>query len=178
MGVTRRGVLIGAGVLGGLAALYTFVPRNFDAPLGPGEDEIAFDAWIKIARDGVVTIAVPQLEMGQGVTTLIPQIIAMELGADWRQIAVEPAPVAAAYPNIPLAKQWASLWDPLAAGLSDTTDDMLAEREVVDAIGRRRVHDARAVLGAHKIGRHHSERIFGIDVEIVEQALVARADEL
>ena len=34
------------------------------------------DAWLKIARDGVVTVAVPQLEMGQGVTTILPQIVA------------------------------------------------------------------------------------------------------
>ena len=39
-----------------------------------------------------VTVAVPQLEMGQGITTLLPQIVAVELGADWRQVAVEPAP--------------------------------------------------------------------------------------
>src|SRR3546814_17184053 len=31
--------------------------------------------------------------MGQGVTTLLPQIIADELGADWRTVAVETAPI-------------------------------------------------------------------------------------
>jgi isoquinoline 1-oxidoreductase beta subunit len=31
----------------------------------------------------------------------------MELGADWRQIAVEPAPVSAHYANVPLAARWA-----------------------------------------------------------------------
>lgn len=128
MKVTRRGLVTGAAAGGGLLVAWWFLPRNYGNPLEPAAGEHVFDAWIKIANDGVVSVAVPQLEMGQGVTTVLPQVIAQELGADWRQIAVEPAPVAAAYPNIPLAKQWAELWDPLAAGLLDTTDDMLAER--------------------------------------------------
>lgn len=104
------------------------MPRSYPNPLDPARGEHLFDAWMKIAEDGVVTVAVPQVEMGQGITTLLPQIIAQELGADWRQIAVEPAPVAAAYPNIPLARRWAELWEPLATGLSEQSDAMLAER--------------------------------------------------
>jgi isoquinoline 1-oxidoreductase beta subunit len=112
MAITRRGVLIGALVGGGLAIGYALRPHRYPVPLSPGRDEIAFDAWIKIARDGVVTVAVPQLEMGQGITTLIPQIVAVELGADWRQVAVEPAPASPLYANLPLASRWAPLWMP------------------------------------------------------------------
>ena len=101
--VSRRGVLAGAAAGGGLVVAYLLLPQRFDAPLKPGEGEAGFNAWIKIATDGVITVAVPQCEMGQGVTTLIPQLAAMELGADWRQIAVEPAPPAGAYPNLALA---------------------------------------------------------------------------
>ena len=61
----------------------------------------------------VVTVAVPQIEMGQGITTLLPQIVAMELGADWRQIAVEPGPISGVYANVPLAARWAPLRRPL-----------------------------------------------------------------
>ena len=92
MKISRRGVLAGAAAGGGLAIAYVLLPQRFDAPLAPAEGEVGFNAWLKIATDGVVTVAVPQCEMGQGVTTLIPQLAAMELGADWRQIAVEPAP--------------------------------------------------------------------------------------
>ncbi|WP_184243567.1 molybdopterin cofactor-binding domain-containing protein [Novosphingobium chloroacetimidivorans] len=87
-------------------------PRRYALPLTPGKDEVAFDAWIKLAADGVVTVAVPQVEMGQGVTTLIPQVAAQELGADWRQVAVEPAPISPLYANVPLAAQWAELTMP------------------------------------------------------------------
>jgi isoquinoline 1-oxidoreductase beta subunit len=112
MRLSRRGVLIGAGVTGGLIAAWALSPRSFAPPLQAGEGEVAFDAWLKIGKDGVVSVAVPDLEMGQGITTLIPQIVAYELGADWRQIAVEPAPISGAYGNAPLAAHWAPLWIP------------------------------------------------------------------
>src|SRR5690606_34229118 len=128
MRVSRRGILIGAAVGGGLLVAWTLRPRNFPDPLAPGRGEYGFGAWLKIAQDGVITVAVPQLEMGQGVTTILPQIVAVELGADWRQIAVEPAPVSGAYANVPLAAQWAPLWMPFAPGLAGDPDDLLAKR--------------------------------------------------
>lgn len=128
MQVTRRGILAGAAAGGGLLVAWWLMPRSYASPLVAARDEYVFGAWLKIAGDGVVTVAVPQLEMGQGITTLLPQIVAYELGADWRQIAVEPAPVSGAYGNVPLAQKWIALWDPVTAGLSDRTDRMMAER--------------------------------------------------
>lgn len=128
MSVSRRGVLAGAAAGGGLLVAWWLMPRSYHSPLVAARGEHIFGAWIKIAVDGVVTVAVPQLEMGQGITTLLPQIVAHELGADWRQIAVEPAPVSGAYGNVPLAKKWIALWDPVAAGLSTSVDALMAER--------------------------------------------------
>ena len=128
MDITRRGLLIGAAAGGGLLIAYGLRSHHYAAPLAPGKGEVAFDAWIKLASDGVVTVAVPQLEMGQGVTTLLPQIVAMEMGADWRQVAVEPAPISGAYANVPLAARWAPLWMPLAPGLAEAPDAWLARR--------------------------------------------------
>lgn len=128
MQVSRRGLLAGAAAGGGLLVAWWLMPRSYRAPLVAARGEHVFGAYLKIAADGVVTVAVPQLEMGQGITTLLPQIIAYELGADWRQIAVEPAPVSGAYANVPLAKKWIALWGPLASGLSQSADDLMAER--------------------------------------------------
>ncbi|ROT96556.1 xanthine dehydrogenase family protein molybdopterin-binding subunit [Altererythrobacter sp. FM1] len=128
MRLSRRGLLAGAAVGGGLVVAWSLWPREFDTPLSPGRGEWAFGAWLKIAHDGVVTVAVPQLEMGQGITTLLPQLVAAELGADWRQIAVEPAPVSGAYANVPLAAKWAPLWMPMLPGLADGPDALLALR--------------------------------------------------
>ncbi|MFZ9395018.1 MAG: molybdopterin cofactor-binding domain-containing protein [Erythrobacter sp.] len=132
MAITRRGLLTGAAIGGGLLVAWTLYPRHFPNPIEPREGEEVFDAWLKIASDGVVTVAVPQLEMGQGVTTLLPQIVAAELGADWRQVAVEPAPVSAQYANVPLAARWAPLWMPLAPGLANAPDAFLARRFAED----------------------------------------------
>lgn len=128
MALTRRGILAGAAAGGGLLVAWWLMPRSYSTPLVAAKGEHIFGAWLKIANDGVVTVAVPQLEMGQGITTLLPQIVAYELGADWRQIAVEPAPVSGAYGNVPLARKWIALWDPSFAGLSDRTDAMMAAR--------------------------------------------------
>ncbi|MEE4152788.1 MAG: molybdopterin cofactor-binding domain-containing protein [Erythrobacter sp.] len=126
--ISRRGLAAGAAVGGGLLVAWWFLPRVYPNPLVPASGESAFDAWIKIGEDSVVTVAVPQLEMGQGITTLLPQVVAIELGADWRQIAVEPAPISGAYPNMPLARRWSALIDPWVSGVSEEFDDALAER--------------------------------------------------
>ncbi|MCX7865153.1 MAG: molybdopterin-dependent oxidoreductase, partial [Novosphingobium sp.] len=132
MRFTRRGLLIGSLATGGLAIGYLLRPRAFPLPLQAGPGEAAFNAWIKIAGDGVISVAVPQLEMGQGITTLLPQIVAEELGADWRQIAVEPAPVSAHYANLPLAARWAELWMPALAGLAGEAESPVTRRWAED----------------------------------------------
>lgn len=108
--LTRRQTIAGAAIGGGLAVAWWLWPRHYSSPLSPGPNERDFGGWITIGRDGVVTVEVPQLEMGQGVTTVLAQIVATELGADWRQVAVEPAPPGGLYANIPLAAKWSVLW--------------------------------------------------------------------
>ncbi|MXO75142.1 molybdopterin-dependent oxidoreductase [Altererythrobacter aerius] len=128
MDVSRRGLLAGAAIGGGLLVAWGLWPREYGVPLTPGRGEWAYSAWLKLGRDGVLTVAVPQLEMGQGVATLIPQIVAAEMGADWRQVAVEPAPVSGAYANLSLAAKWAPLWMPFAPALADDPRKTIARR--------------------------------------------------
>ncbi|MEQ8772616.1 MAG: xanthine dehydrogenase family protein molybdopterin-binding subunit, partial [Erythrobacter sp.] len=85
MNLSRRGILAGAAAGGGLIVAWWLLPRSHYNPLTPGEGEHVFGAWLRIGADSVVTVAVPQLEMGQGVTTVLAQLVAVELGADWRQ---------------------------------------------------------------------------------------------
>ena len=60
-------------------------------------EEAIFNSWVRIARDGTVTVIVGQSEMGQGIMTSIPMIIADELEAEWSKVRVEQAPAYSAY---------------------------------------------------------------------------------
>lgn len=130
--VSRRHVLIGGAVGGGLLVGWGLLPRHYPLPMAPGPGEYAFDAWLRIGQDGTVTVAIPQLEMGQGVMSILAQIVAVELGADWRQVAVEMAPVSAIWANLPLAAQWAPLWMPATARLAGGRDSWLVRRWAED----------------------------------------------
>lgn len=55
------------------------------------------NAFIRIAPDNNITIVVNKSEMGQGVYTSLPMLIAEELECDWSLIRIESAPVAAVY---------------------------------------------------------------------------------
>ena len=104
-GPTRRQLLIGGGAGVGLLVAWKFWPRSYAPNLRAREGETVYNAWLKIGRDGHVSVAVPQAELGQGVYSALPQILADELGADWRTVAVEPAPLSPLYANTFLATQ-------------------------------------------------------------------------
>ena len=106
-GLNRRKFLIGGGALGGLVVAWALWPRSYTPNVAATNNEQIFGAFLKISEDGQVTVVVPQSEMGQGVYTVLPQILADELGADWRTVAVEPAPINPLYSNRLLAEQWA-----------------------------------------------------------------------
>ena len=50
------------------------------------------NAFIRIDRQGTVTLVMPQVEMGQGVYTSVAMILADELDASWDRVRLEPAP--------------------------------------------------------------------------------------
>jgi len=55
------------------------------------------NAFIRITMDGSVTLTIPKSEMGQGVYTALPMLIAEELECSWESITVEPSPAAPEY---------------------------------------------------------------------------------
>ncbi|WP_085810042.1 xanthine dehydrogenase family protein molybdopterin-binding subunit [Sphingomonas sp. TZW2008] len=100
--ISRRSLLVTGGAGVGLALAWAVWPRDYAVDLAPTAGETQFGAWLKIAESGQITVAVPQAEHGQGVWTVLPQILADELGADWRTIGVEAALPSPLYAN-PLA---------------------------------------------------------------------------
>jgi len=80
------------GMTAGAVFLYGFhVPRS-GASEAPQAAPFAPNAFIRIDDKGVVTLIIPQVEMGQGVYTSLSQIVAEELDADWNRVRVEHAP--------------------------------------------------------------------------------------
>jgi len=97
--INRRSLLIGGGVGAGLLLAWGVWPRNYQPNLNTSPGETIFNAFLKINEDGQIVVPVAQAEMGQGVYTSLPQILADELGADWRTVSVEPAPINPLYAN-------------------------------------------------------------------------------
>ncbi|WP_298336588.1 molybdopterin cofactor-binding domain-containing protein [uncultured Erythrobacter sp.] len=99
---SRRG-FIGAGVLagGGLLIGIGVRPGNPIGALAPkvtsGPGEQLVNSWVKIDTDNIVTAIVPHCEMGQGAHSVLAQMLADELDADWENVRVMQAPADGSY---------------------------------------------------------------------------------
>lgn len=68
---------------------------------GPGAvARTDLNAWLRIGSDDSITVLVDRSEMGQGVYTALPMLLAEELDVDLERIQVIAAPVGAAYVNV------------------------------------------------------------------------------
>jgi isoquinoline 1-oxidoreductase beta subunit len=104
--ISRRNLLIGGGVGLGLVVGFALWPRRYAAGLNTAPGEHVMNGFVKVGEDGHVTIVVPQVELGHGVFTAHAQIVADELGADWRTVAVEAASAGPLYSNGLLMREW------------------------------------------------------------------------
>src|ERR1035441_152582 len=90
MRLNRRSFLQMSALTGGGLAL-----GFFDSPFLPAQGMARMDllpsAFIKIAADGTITVMARAPEIGQGVKTMLPMMIAEELDADWSKVRVEQA---------------------------------------------------------------------------------------
>ncbi|MGH7689414.1 MAG: molybdopterin cofactor-binding domain-containing protein, partial [Gemmatimonadaceae bacterium] len=92
----KGSAVVGAGLLIGFSFTATGCEPTTITPAGP---PVPLDAWIRVGTDDSITLMVDRSEMGQGVATALPMLLAEELEADWTKVAIEFAPAAQVYYN-------------------------------------------------------------------------------
>lgn len=108
--IDRRSFLKATIVAGGALVIGATLPfrsraeERFNLPVDPAAD-FKPNAFIRIAPDGKVTVTVGQAEMGQGVLTSLPMIVADELEVDWKDVTYEHGPPGKEFINPALGGQ-------------------------------------------------------------------------
>jgi len=102
-------------LLGGLAASGALVvgwglapPRQRlrgASPLAVEAGAVALNGWVAIARDGTVSVVVPRSEMGQGVNTALPMLLAEELDAPLANVRISQAPIDKIFGNLTVLRE-------------------------------------------------------------------------
>jgi isoquinoline 1-oxidoreductase subunit beta len=102
----KRRTLILSGLAGAGVLLVGWGVMPARSRLGKGDlllpqtGEVALNGWIKIAQDGSVLMAMPRSEMGQGVHTALPMLVAEELDVPLSQVRIVQAGMDAIYGNV------------------------------------------------------------------------------
>ncbi len=104
MTTTRREFLKTTALLSGGLTLGVILSTQVDEVQAAGTIHTP-NAWVHIADDNTITLLSARSEMGQGVYTAMPMLIAEELNVDIRKIKVEIAPVGAVYTNALMGAQ-------------------------------------------------------------------------
>jgi len=97
IGNSRRDFLKTGGAVAGGLIISFYLPGNVRGAATAAGGSFAPNAFIRITPDDTVTLVMHKAEMGQGIYTSLPMLIAEELEVDLEQIQVEFAPVDPAY---------------------------------------------------------------------------------
>src|SRR5262245_8677661 len=99
--LTRRAFLTTAVAAGGGLLIGRLLQSELLATTATTQSatDVPMNAWIRISPDDVVTLISSQSEMGQGIMTTLPAVLAEELGADWTRVKIEFSPTAPPYRN-------------------------------------------------------------------------------
>lgn len=96
--VSRRTILRGLGITAGFVLAAPVLSRRSMAAYATGADKMPHGTvndprvFVAIAPDGTVTIIASRSEMGTGVRTSLPMVVADEMEADWSRVHVQQAP--------------------------------------------------------------------------------------
>jgi isoquinoline 1-oxidoreductase beta subunit len=96
------------------------------------------NVWLQITPDNIVTVMVNKSEMGQGVSTSLPMIVADELEADWKQVRFKMAPAGEEYKD--------PVWDMQTTGGSTSVRHMFLPLRKAGAAAREMLITAAAQI--------------------------------
>lgn len=151
MPVSRRALLLTGVAAGGGLGLWYGANRLDDgdatAKFGASTPDLSpLNAWIKIGTDERIVCGVHRTEMGQGITTSLPMMLAEELDADWDQVSFEFTPSDRDYFNFGMLEN--------GRPLGPTEDSLLAAagtatiRRVFHAIGMSLTISSSSIIDA------------------------------
>lgn len=116
----RRGFLKVTGAAASGLVLGFYVPERFGPITVKAAGPFAPNAFLRILPDDTITVLVGKSEMGQGVYTALPMMVAEELDCDWSRIKVESSPAGPEYYDPMMGEQTTggstsvmSSWEPL-----------------------------------------------------------------
>ena len=128
----RRRFLLGGLVAGGALLVGWGVrpPRqrlHASAPLTVEKGVVALNGWVTIAPDGTVSVVVPRSEMGQGVHTALPMLVAEELDAPLARVVIMAAPIDKIFGNLAVLRENLSFHPDERGNVKDGTQWMLGK---------------------------------------------------
>ena len=85
----RNFIRVATSSAGGLMLAFHLPGCSKPTPTGNSELPSEINAWLVIDPDNSVTVRVAKSEMGEGIFTSLPMIVAEELGVDWGSVSVE-----------------------------------------------------------------------------------------
>jgi isoquinoline 1-oxidoreductase beta subunit len=89
--LSRRTLLKAGALAGGGLMLTASMPMIAKAATTAGAGEAVLNAFVSIAPDNTITIVGKNPEIGQGIKTMLPMLIADEMDADWDQVRITQA---------------------------------------------------------------------------------------
>ena len=95
--MSRRQFIKAGALLGGGLVLACHLPFGRSAAQAAQSGDFAPNAFLRISKDESITIIVNKSEMGQGIYTSLPMLVAEELCCDWKKVRFLPSPVAPEY---------------------------------------------------------------------------------
>jgi isoquinoline 1-oxidoreductase subunit beta len=132
--LSRREFLAVGGAAGAGLVVGFYLPHGSS---GAGK-EFAPNAYLKITPDNKVTVIVARTEMGQGVRTSLPMILAEELEADWKTIAIEQAGASTLYGDQTTGGSASvrTTWDPMRKAGAAAREMLISAAAIEWGVGR------------------------------------------